>query len=63
MITIQEDKGVVYLSSNQDNVAYGISFKLEALPFKQICKLIYFFFIWKKFFSLLLQSVIIVNPA
>ena len=42
MITIQEGKGVVYLSSNQDNVAYGISFKLEALPLKQICKLIYF---------------------
>ena len=42
MITIQENKGVVYLSSNQDNVAYGISFKLEALSFKQICKLIYF---------------------
>ena len=42
MITIQEDKGVFYLSSNQDNVAYGISFKLEELSFKQICKLIYF---------------------
>lgn len=42
MITIQENKGVVYLSNNKDNIAYGISFKLEELPFKQICKLIYF---------------------
>ena len=42
MIIIQEDKGIIYLSNNSDNVAYGISFKLEELPFKQICKLIYF---------------------
>ena len=51
MITIQEDKGIVYLSNNKDNIAYGISFKLEALPFKQICKLIYFFINYKLYLN------------
>lgn len=42
MITIRENKGVVYISCNNDNIAHGMSFKLKELPFKQICKLIYF---------------------
>ena len=42
MITMQENKGIIYFSNNKDNIAYGVSFKLEELSFKQICKLIYF---------------------
>lgn len=42
MITIQEDKGIIYLSSDENSYAHGISFALKNLSFEQAWKLFYF---------------------